>query len=117
MNSDEHACRHAAPAQVGAGASVAADGAHRDDGAVLVSLGAGRFEQPGHRPCDAPRPTSSVMNRPSTTARAAPSTHPARVGPRTAEQVQAGHDHRLARAGLAGEHRQAVMELRRRRRR
>ena len=38
--------------------------------------------------------------------------YPSRVGARTAEQVQAGDHHRLARTGLAGEHGQTVVELR-----
>ena len=38
-------------------------------------------------------------------------THPGRIGAGTAEQVQARHDHGLARAGLAGQHGEPAIEL------
>ena len=58
-----------------------------------------------------PSPSSAVVKRPSTTARSAPGPDPGGVGAGTAEQVQAGDHHRLAGAGLAGQHGQPAVEL------
>lgn len=92
-------------------AAVAADGPHRDDGAVFVPLGAGRLEQLGDGPLDA----FGILVRHETTfddGSRRPETHPARVCPGTAEEMEAGHHHRLSGACLTGEYCQAFVELR-----
>ena len=78
----------------------------REQQRALVELAAG-VERP-HRPRGG-RPASS--RRPSTTASAATGADPAGVGAAAEQQGQALHDHRLAGAGLAGDHRQARGEL------
>ncbi len=55
------------------------------------------------RACTASATRPRRRSRPSTSARPGWAAHPAGVGPAAEEQAEAGHHHRLARAGLAGD--------------
>jgi len=99
--------RHRAATEVGAGPALDRDRAGHQQVAVLVHLGAGVDRAGEHRRVGR-QPQPPVHHRPTG---AGP--HSGRVGPAAEEQVEPGHDHRLAGTGLAGHHRQAGAELQR----
>ena len=101
---------HAATAEIGPRRPVAADRTQRDHAAVLVALRSRRIQhlvQLRHRGIleigcgETAFDDRAVGTRPD----------PGGVGAGTAEQVQPGHHHRLAGAGLTGQYGQAAVEL------
>ena len=101
---------HAAAAEVGARRPVAADRPRGDDAAVVVAVGARGIEDlvdpGGHAVAEFGCGETAFDDR-----AVGAGAHPGGVGAGPAEQVQARHDHRLARAGLAGQHGQPAVEL------
>ena len=101
---------HTAAAEVGPGGPVAADRSRGDHTAVFVAIGAGGVQNlidlGGH-------PVTEVAGAEPALDHGAgrPGPNPGRVGPCAAEQMQSGHHHRLARAGLAGQHGQPAVEF------
>ena len=102
--------RHTAPAEVGPRGAVAADRPQGDDAAVVIAVGArgiqdlldcgggGRIEVIGAEPALDHRARRSRPN-------------PGGIGACPAKQMQAGHHHGLAGAGLAGQHGQPAVEF------
>ncbi len=99
-------------ARRGPGPALGADrAAQQQRAALVVQVAAGLLDLPGHR-------AVRVDAQPALDRRpvgAGPD--PGRVGPAAEQQAQAGDDHRLARAGLAGDHVEAGRRTPARRRR
>ncbi len=102
--------RYAAPAEVGTRRPVAADRTGGDDASVVVALRARGLKELVNLRSDA----LSEFGCGETTfddRSIGTGAHPGSVGARTAQQVQAGDDHRLAGAGFAGQHGQPAVKL------
>jgi hypothetical protein len=102
----QHRERHGAPADVGAGPALDRHGAAHQQRAVVIGLGAGVEHAIVHGGAD----VLGKLQPPVDGAPGPVGADPAGVGAPAEEQAEAGHDHGLARAGLAGDDRQARPE-------
>jgi len=102
--------RDAAPAQIGTRRPIAADRPCGDDASVVVTLRPRGLEELVDQRSDALAEfgcgETTFDDRAIGTG-----AHPGSVRARTAKQVQAGDDHRLTGAGLAGQHREPAVKL------